>query len=375
MMSDHLSGPRALADPACDICDVFAFPSPERPGHLVLVTTVFPLAGPTALFSDAVLARFRLRPVTIAGTRSEARFAVGGKEQEVVFDVTFDEPEQQSGGDLLVQRGRCITPDGETIPVTVGERGGSSGAGIRVFAGLVSDPFIFEGVAIFETLKTGQMAFPEHGINPLDGANVLGLVVEVDCARWLGGGPLLGVVAETLSAGVKPMRLERVGRPEAKNLAMSFSTYDTVNSDIDIRDLYNSEDAFALADDYTRAYRARLNANLAFFDGLDGKIDWPAGKNGNHPLTDLWLDDFLVVDVAKPFAENGYFEIEQAMLDGREHLTCGGRALNEDCMDTYYTLVINAGNGPRIRDGVDQAAVPCTSVFPYLAPPNLPKPA
>ena len=24
-------------------------------------------------------------------------------------------------------------------------------------------------------------------------------------------------------------------------------------------------------------------------------------------------------------------------------------------MDTYYKLLINAGNGPRIRDGVDQA--------------------
>ena len=35
-MSDHFSGPRALAGPAGDICDVYTFPSPERPGHLVL---------------------------------------------------------------------------------------------------------------------------------------------------------------------------------------------------------------------------------------------------------------------------------------------------------------------------------------------------
>jgi hypothetical protein len=54
LMSDHLSGPRALADPSCDICDLYAFPSPERTGHLVLVVNVFPFAGPTALFSDAV---------------------------------------------------------------------------------------------------------------------------------------------------------------------------------------------------------------------------------------------------------------------------------------------------------------------------------
>ena len=63
-MADHFSGPRALADPASDITDVFAFPSPERPGHLVLVLNVFPIAAPTALFSDALIYRFRLRPVT-----------------------------------------------------------------------------------------------------------------------------------------------------------------------------------------------------------------------------------------------------------------------------------------------------------------------
>ena len=31
-MSDHISGPRALADPIADITDVYAFPSPEAPG-------------------------------------------------------------------------------------------------------------------------------------------------------------------------------------------------------------------------------------------------------------------------------------------------------------------------------------------------------
>jgi len=35
-MSDHISGPRAIADPVTDITDVYAFPCPESPGHLVL---------------------------------------------------------------------------------------------------------------------------------------------------------------------------------------------------------------------------------------------------------------------------------------------------------------------------------------------------
>ena len=39
-------------------------------------------------------------------------------------------------------------------------------------------------------------------------------------------------------------------------------------------------------------------------------------------------------------------------------------------MDTIFTLLVNAGNGPVIRDGVDQATRPASRTFPYLAPPN-----
>ena len=73
-MSDHISGPRALADPIADITDVYAFPSPERPGCLVLVLNTLPMARPTDLFSEGLLYRFRLRPLTppIGGGRAMA---------------------------------------------------------------------------------------------------------------------------------------------------------------------------------------------------------------------------------------------------------------------------------------------------------------
>ena len=62
---------------------------------------------------------------------------------------------------------------------------------------------------------------------------------------------------------------------------------------------------------------------------------------------------------------------------GRGHQTCGGRALNDDVMDTLFTLLINAGTGPTIRDGVDHSTRPASRTFPYLAtgesaPPDLP---
>ena len=76
----------------------------------------------------------------------------------------------------------------------------------------------------------------------------------------------------------------------------------------------------------------------------------------------------MVVDVSKPFNEDGCVEIERAVLAGRPHATCGGRTLNDDFMDTLYNWLINADHGPRISDGVDQATQRASDVFPYLMP-------
>ena len=146
-------------------------------------------------------------------------------------------------------------------------------------------------------------------------------------------------------AGKIPIRLERFGRPEIKNVIMSMKQFDQVNRDLEIRDLYNLEDAFHMSKDYRGAYRARLNANLAAMDRFDGKTDWPLGPDGTHPLTDLLLADYLVVDVAKPSADNSYFEIERAVLEGRPHETCGGRSLNDDVMDTLVQPDHQRGQG------------------------------
>ena len=51
------------------------------------------------------------------------------------------------------------------------------------------------------------------------------------------------------------------------------------------------------------------------------------------------------------------------------------RAPNDDIADTLLTMLINAGNGPRISDGVGQQAVRASRTFPYLAPPELNPPA
>jgi len=367
-MSDHISGPRALVEPIADITDVYAFPSPERPGHLVLVMNTLPFTRPSDGLSDGLVYRFRLRSLTEAAPGEQVPFPVGPGEFTV--DCVFSPPTASAGRQAVQQEGTCTTPAGEAVPFRVNDEHGGSGQGVRVFAGPRWDPFIMDARAALTTIATGELSFTDPGSIFLDGKNVLGLVVEID-RGLLGGGGLVGVVAETLTRGRFTVRLERVGRPEVKNMLLGPKQFDPVNRDLEIRDLYNLEDAFHLGPSYLGAYRARLNANLAFWDGLDGRTDWPADSNGDHPLTDLVLADYLVVDASKPYSEHGSFlEIELAALAGKAHETCGGRALNDDVIDTLFTTLVNAGNGPVIRDGVDRATRPATRTFPYLAAPN-----
>jgi hypothetical protein len=368
-LSDHISGPRALAEPIADITDVYAFPSPERPGCLVLVVNTLPFAPADGRLSDGLIYRFRLRPL-VPREPDEYRAPFGVGNGEFVFDCVFSEP---SGAG---QEGRCSTPAGDVVAFEVGDERGGEGAGVRAFAGPRWDPFFFDAPAALKTIETGELAFTDPGSIFLDGKNVLAVVVEVDCSRFLDGAALVGVVAETLTRGRLNVRLERVGRPEVKNMLLAPKQFDQLNRDLEIRDLYNMEDGFHLASSYLGAYRARLNANLAFWDGLDGETRWQPDGDGKHPLTNLFLADFLVVDLEKPYQESGSFlEMELAQRAGREHETCGGRALNDDVMDTFFTLIVNGGDGPVVRDGVDQATHPGSRAFPYLAPPNPHPPA
>jgi Domain of unknown function (DUF4331) len=362
-LSDHISGPRALAEPIADITDVHAFPSPERPGHLVLAVNTLPFAPPDARLSDGLIYRFRVRPL-VPREQSDYRAPFGAAEDEFVVDCVFSEPSRSA------QEGKCSTSSGDVVSFEVDDESGGERGGVRAFAGPRWDPFFFDAPAALRTIETGELAFTDPGSIFLDGKNVLTVVAEIDC-RFFDRPGLVGVVAETLTRGRLNVRLERVGRPEVKNMLLAPKQFDQVNRDLEIRDIYNMEDGFHLASSYLGAYRARLNANLAFWDGLDAETRWHPDGDGKHPLTDLFLADFLVVDLEKPYQESGSFlEIELAHRSSREHETCGGRALNDDVMDTFFTLIINGGDGPVIRDGVDQATRPGSRTFPYLAPPN-----
>src|SRR5436190_16194601 len=122
-MSDHISGPRALAEPIADITDLYAFPSPERPGHLVLIVNTLPFAQPSDPLSDGLIYRFRLRPLTAGAQGDQVPYRAG--DDDLVFDCVFTSP-TLGGNGCPVQRGACTTPWGETHEFRVNDEGGSS---------------------------------------------------------------------------------------------------------------------------------------------------------------------------------------------------------------------------------------------------------
>ena len=208
-MSDHISGPRALADPIADITDVYAFPSPERPDRLVLVMNTLPMAKPSDLFSDGLLYRFRLRPLT----RPTGDGQGGGSSRPTrSTSSTASSPRRSTRRRTgPVQEGTCTSPTGESVSFRVNDPQGGAGAGIRVFAGIRWDPFIMDARAALATIATRKLAFTDPGSIFLDGKNVLSIVVEID-TRLLGGAGPRGCRRRDADPR-RVQRPDRTGRP------------------------------------------------------------------------------------------------------------------------------------------------------------------
>jgi hypothetical protein len=368
-MSDHFSGPAVMGDPAVDITDFYAFVSPERRGHLVLIMDVFPMATSQSFFSDVVTHRFRLRPLT------QSNGSITHRAVEYSIEVRFsDVPEGTS-----VQKANIVTSDGREASFVVGEA--LENDGMRIFAGLISDPFFMDVEAALRTDMSGKLSF-NTAVNTVQFRDVLSIVVEVPFAAIVerfDGVTLVGAIAETLvTRRGKPIRLERVGRPEIKNVIMANPMRDARAKGIELRDLYNKEDAFLLSKEYRSLYESRLDANLAFWDGLDNATAWPLRPDGRHPLRDLLMDDFLILDLAHVFAPGGFLEIERALVESRPHKGGGGRWLDDDILDELLMFVTGDGV-ERLGDGVDTPTKPASLSFPYVREPNnrtdLPLPA
>ena len=203
-----------MAEPAADITDLYAFPSPGHPGRVVLVLNTLPFAPPTAVFCDGLIYRFRLRPLTADTREDAAPFTVAG--EEIVIDCVFSAPVNGHGASGPEQEGTCSVA-GETVPVRVNDERGGQVRGVRVFAGPRWDPFIMDAPAALKTIATGKLAFTDPSAIYLDGKNILSLVVEAvkQAVRMGQGEPIEQAIAIMMEAhwrsAVHPDRAEGIG--------------------------------------------------------------------------------------------------------------------------------------------------------------------
>ena len=330
------------------------------------------MATSQSFFSDVVTHRFRLRPLDPVGRQRRARHGRIHDRRHLRRCAGRDVGAERERRHLGWARGELRRR--ETV------RSRTACASSRDWSATRSSWTSRPRIA---HRHLGQALLRHGRANTVQFRDVLSIVVEVPFApivERFDGVTLIAAIAENVvTRRGKPIRIERLGRPEIKNVVMANPTRDPRTKGVELRDLYNREDAFALSKEYRPLYESRLDANLAFFDGLDGKTAWPLGPDGRHPLRDLLIDDFLILDLAHAFAPGGFLEIERAMIDDRPHESAGGRWLDDDILDELLTLLVNGGRGERFGDGVDAPTKPASLSFPYVREPNkrtdLPLPA
>jgi Polyketide cyclase / dehydrase and lipid transport/Domain of unknown function (DUF4331) len=361
-MSDHVDGPRQIGEPATDLTDLFAFTSPENPAHTVLAANAFPSAGVTAMFSNAVNHWIVIRRMTVAGVGNAAKFTPGDKEYR--FSCQFSVLEHGTDS-KPVQRGTLTCPDGQVLHFVVNDENGAStpDGTFRVFAGLRSDPFFLAWLV--RDLKK----IP----NLLQHDNVLAIVIEFDTQRVLNPseGSLFGAIAETspLSGtaspiGHEPPRFDWVGRPEQTNMRLNNPALEGTD---DVRDLWNQQTPFAMAEEIKPLFRKRLKDSLTNWDMRDGKADW--SPDALDAAVNVYLDDFMLFDVSKPMSDTSYLEIEKSTLRGKPYATGGGRTVDANVVDMMITWMVN-DDKEFMQGGATSATKPGMKTFPYEASPN-----
>lgn len=206
--ADHIDSPAAVAEPAADITDLFAWMSADA-AKVNLVLDVTPFAGADSKFSDAVQYVFHVNSST----------GYGEAQTETLILCQFN-----AAGAIACWAGADEYLAGDASA----EAGLSSDSGaLKVFAGLRNDPFFMEFTGFTQAVETviaaaSGLEFDDQGCPAVDeatsgvlvgqlqsgadgapasdtfaGANVLAIVVQVDKAVVTAGGPILSVWAST----------------------------------------------------------------------------------------------------------------------------------------------------------------------------------
>ena len=360
--SDHIDGPVTTAHRVGDIVDLYAFPTPNSPGKISIILDMYPLVARSGHFSDKVQYNIILRPAQIDQSSKSWKFKTGARNY---IKCSVQTPSNTD--DHIIT---CRTDNNIIAQTKFGKvREAGSGNGFDLFAGMRSDPFFFNKDFASKLGQQGIMT-SEEDKNVMDAINCLSIAMNIDVNRVFPnlGTSLIAVAAESVTTdssaanGYRP--LDRIGRPEITNVTLVAH-----DGEEDLRDEYNAQFAFSSVHESKQKFKNRIFDNLNRYDKADGTIDWRLDQRDQ--LASLLVEDFLVVDFAKPCPDQAYLEIEKSMLNRKAYNTCGGRKPVDDIMDIIFSLYTTGLSGRRVRDGVDHPYKPLTTKFPYLAEPEL----
>jgi len=415
--ADHADGPRASADPAADITDVFAWMSPDAT-KVNLSMDLVRNATPASRFSDGVQYVFH--------TTSRASFgAASSPELDIV--CVFNR----------AQKIRCWVGQGKHVRKHIaGDASTPSGietrdGKLKVFAGLRDDPFFFNLAGFRETARivagaAASLTFDPAGCPTLDAAtsaalvnqlqtapgggpavdnfarfNVLAIVVSIDKSLLTKGGPILAVWGSTHRRSgederedacedrrgdcdddrddmprIGAVQIDRMGRAGVNTALTNPFFRESVPSEEQmheaIQDAYN---AASRPKRWVSKFSAEIAANLAILDSLDTVcgnqlLAGPSPVAGRYDtLAAVLADDQLYVNTSSGTCAQ-YLAVE-ANAVGIANDDCGGRTPLEDTIHTTYSLLA-AGALTGVTDGipVDGDGTASLTDFPFLDRPN-----
>lgn len=202
--SDHGDTIPVVENPATDLTDLYIFPSPENPDNVVLVMNVYGLVSPDqaddVFFGPDVLYEFNIdtNGDAVEDQVIQARFGAAQPNQRVQIAGPVA-PSMKGTRSVFEHPFKTTGVINETFSPT---------SGMRVFAGVRSDPFFFDINQFCTILPDRCVPFtdqepvenpnqpqatswrsPENAQNFFQDLNVLSIVVELPKAR-LGGGQI-----------------------------------------------------------------------------------------------------------------------------------------------------------------------------------------
>ncbi|WP_157248579.1 DUF4331 family protein [Nonomuraea typhae] len=297
-MSHHLSGPNLrppAEDARLDLTDLFAFQSPDRQGHTVLIMDVNsygfdPSAGPHP-YPGAV---YRLSVDTDGDVRADVAFsfvfsepdAGGGQTVTVYHAIGERADEHHAGGEVLLR----------DVPVSFGAEPNIVREGwLTLAVGLRSDPF-------FADLEGIGNNFTWTGNDTMARNNVISIALEMP--DWiLGESPQIGlwgrVVVERDGQWVS---VDRGAHPSLTAYFNPEDAKDAYNAGEPIDDVVKYRDAWVKVLEHTGGYTPE-EAAKALETVLPDVLRFDRSKPAGYPNGRRLDDD--ITDLRLQFISNG----------------------------------------------------------------------